>query len=115
MSQWISTDDRLPKPNTYVLGYHNRGTWHDSDDQKHVNFVIVKYTPGLSAADREKMKEGLVPDPREGGYLRSKTHKTGDEGGNNRKPYAWNTFGPGSFFGQEITHWMPLPEPPEAV
>jgi len=31
---------------------------------------------------------------------------------NNKLPYKWHEFGPGQFFGQEITHWMPLPDAP---
>jgi hypothetical protein len=32
---------------------------------------------------------------------------------NNSKDYEWKTFGPKQFFGQEITHWMPLPALPD--
>lgn len=34
-------------------------------------------------------------------------------GGNNQKPYAWEE-GPMKHFGQNVTHWMPIPEPPGA-
>jgi hypothetical protein len=30
--------------------------------------------------------------------------------GNNLVPYEWDQFGPDRFFGQEITHWMRIPE-----
>ena len=39
-----------------------------------------------------------------------------DEYGNNKKPYNWHC--PHShmvWFGQYVTHWMPLPEPPKEV
>lgn len=29
---------------------------------------------------------------------------------NNKTDYKWLPFGPGSFFGQTITHWMPIPD-----
>lgn len=29
--------------------------------------------------------------------------------GNNRLPYSWHPFGPGCFFGQDISHWCPIP------
>jgi hypothetical protein len=32
---------------------------------------------------------------------------------NNSKDYEWKTSGPKQFFGQEITHWMPLPALPD--
>lgn len=32
-------------------------------------------------------------------------------GGNNHKPYAWED-GPMKWFGQDVTHWMPVPESP---
>jgi hypothetical protein len=28
---------------------------------------------------------------------------------NNQKPYRWETFGPSSFFGQDVIAWMPIP------
>lgn len=31
-------------------------------------------------------------------------------GGNNLVPYKWKEFGPDSFFGQDISHWCPIPE-----
>lgn len=33
--------------------------------------------------------------------------------GNNLAPYEWKEFGPGTYFGQDVSHWMPLPEAPE--
>lgn len=33
--------------------------------------------------------------------------------GNNRVPYIWYQFGPDDFFGQDISHWMEIPEPPK--
>lgn len=103
-SGWISTAERLPEEGKYVLAIHNRGTWHDSTDQEHVNFVIVKLIKGLSKSQRE-----FLPD-----YdLRKRLYKAEDEEGNNLKPYNWTEFGPNNFFGQDITHWMPLPEAPE--
>ena len=108
--QFINTADKLPEPNKYVLGIHNRDTWHDRDDYEHVNYVVVKFVPGLSMADREKMKSGELPDPFSEVVKRSSEIKSADQYGNNLKPYFWDTFGPGSFNGQEIEWWMPLPE-----
>lgn len=33
--------------------------------------------------------------------------------GNNKTTYVWDApCGPMSWFGQDVTHWMPLPDPP---
>lgn len=101
---WIRTEDELPEQDKYVLAKHNRGTWHDSTDQENVNCVIVKLVKGISKKERELLKQLQANDKR------WRCVYPGDEDGNNEKPYYWNTFGPGSFNGQEITHWMPIPK-----
>ena len=106
---WISTDIELPEERKYVLARHNRETWHDSDDQFGVNFVVVKCIKGISKLEREKMKLNKVIC-KDYNVERWKIIKSGDEDGNNEKPYCWDTFGSTSFFGQEITHWMPIPK-----
>ena len=114
---WISTKERLPEEGKYVLARHNRGTWHDSTDQENVNCVVVKLVKGISLKEREAMKGKdkdiqLSPPEDHGFYtitgLRSDTYMFGDEEGNNTVPYAWNMFGSDSFFGQAITHWIPI-------
>jgi len=113
----IKSEQDLPKEGKYVIAKHNRGTWHDSDDQENVNTVVVKLVRGISEKERQEMK-GTDKDyqdspPGDHGFykisgLRSDTYKQGDEYGNNTVPWAWDTFGPDSFFGQTITHWMPI-------
>lgn len=100
--KWISVEEKLPEPNKYVLAKHNRGTWYDSDDQKNVNCVVVKLKKGISQKDRDKLSSINNPV--------SNTYKAEDEHGNNLVPYAWFTFGPDKFFGQEITHWCEIPD-----
>lgn len=121
MMEWISADIKLPLEGKYVLGIHNRGTWHDSSDQDHVNMVIVKICRGISIAEREAMKSGEMEDYESGPYgscfgssmcKRSTVTKGCDESGNNKRPYNWESFGPSSFSGQSITHWCELPPPP---
>jgi hypothetical protein len=119
---WISTKDKLPKEGKYVLARHNRGTWNDSTDQANVNCVVVKLVRGISMEERKLMEEGKLPSRKEGGVHydgdwdkpiytsneRWKIYKGEDEHGNNLVPYKWEEFGPDSFFGQTITHWMPI-------
>jgi hypothetical protein len=96
---WISTKDNLPEEGKYVLARHNLGTLIDRGDQENVNCVVVKLVKGISKAERKSLPDN---DPR-------KTHYTSaDEHGNNLVPYYWATFGSDSFFGQTITHWMPI-------
>ncbi len=115
MSKWISTETKLPPEGQYVIAKHCLGTWRDRTDQANVNTVIVKLEIGISFQDRELMRTGVLPDTRENiGYavykvLRSDLYKSADEGANNRKHYAWSGFSL-TFFGQEITHWMPIPK-----
>ena len=114
----IKNERDLPPEGKYVLARHNRGTWHDSDDQANVNCVVVKLKKGLSIEDRNKMISGEIPDYEDSpgwclstGWTISKrsiVYKNEDEHGNNRVPYKWEMFGPDSFFGQSITHWMPI-------
>lgn len=101
---WINTKDKLPEEGKYVLARHNRGNWVDSTDQENVNCIVVKLVRGISIEEREKMKKGELPQTLE----RSQVYKAEDEYGNNIMPYNWQMFGPDSFFGQTITHWMPI-------
>jgi len=122
--EWIRTEDRLPEEGKYVIAKHNRGTWYDSDDQENVNTVVVKLVRGISEKEREDMKGTdkdyqVRPPEDHGSYkisgLRSDTYKQGDEDGNNTVPWKWDSFGPDSFFGQSITHWMEILDLPKDV
>jgi hypothetical protein len=118
---WISTKDKLPEEGKYVLARHNRGTWNDRDDQENVNCVVVKLKKGISKEERELMKSGKLESKTIkiidcgglwGGTSRSVPRhnitRAEDEEGNNLVPYNWSSFGVDSFFGQTITHWMPI-------
>ena len=97
---WISTKDKLPEEGKYVIIRHNRGTWLDNTDQANVNCVVAKMKKGLSLKDREKL------DPKSD---RARIYRSEDQHGNNLVPYYFDTFGGrDSFFGQSITHWMPI-------
>lgn len=39
---------------------------------------------------------------------RHNVYRSEDEHGNNLVPYNWEMFGPDSFFGQTITHWVAI-------
>jgi Protein of unknown function (DUF551) len=110
---WISTKDSLPPEGKYVLARHSLGTWQSASDQENVNCVVVKMEKGISEKTRAAMDRGEIENPNYCGTKRSRVYCSGDEHGNNEVPYVWKEFGPGSFFGQDITHWMLLPAPPK--
>lgn len=87
MSEWISVEDRLPEIGDWVLLFVYRGTWLDSngsDYGKHCCCV--------------------------GGY---KGPRGKDEGWRDNDIPTWNQFGPDYYTSNDVTHWMPLPEPPK--
>ena len=98
----VKVTEKLPKHNQYVLAFFPSAPWNDSDaiNNEH-KWVVVKHIKGFSKKTRE-----ALPD-----YIERKIiYQTGDEWGNNTVPYEWDTFGPGSFFGQEATLWCELPD-----
>lgn len=114
---WIKTSDQLPPAGKYVLARHNRGTWHDKEDQDTVNCVVVKLVRGISIEERQLMKEGKIKSEGEYGWCQAdgwkktprwRIIKGEDQDGNNLVPYEWDTFGPTKFFGQEIDCWQPI-------
>ena len=116
MTEWIDVNDRLPEDKEYVFIY--AGNYMQS--MKYAVAMIVK---GISKEERQLMIDGKLPNPDTTGYTGRGQHKinskrsndfyASDEHGNNLKPYNWDTFGAKSYFGQQVTHWMPLPNPPK--
>ena len=114
MSQWIPVHEQLPVEGVYVLCLRDNG-----------DIGVFRMVCGISAAEREKMKAGLLDDPMHGpdwclsdGFTfskRSRMYTQADEWGNNLVPYAFiPQSGPGRLFGQEVSHWMPTPAAPVA-
>jgi len=115
MNEWISTNNKLPKNNTYVLAHIIDRPWGDSDDQESIFYKVLKFEKGISQKERELMKQGKIDCPMikwqdETESPRWKVQTGADEEGNNEKPYHWTEFGPGSYFGQEIDYWMDIPK-----
>lgn len=98
----ISVTEKLPENKQYVLAYAFDRPWSDRSAKKYEHlWVVVKFYRGLSIQDRK-----ILLDENE----RKLIFRTEDEHDNNEKPYCWNPFGPGVFFGQEISHWCELPD-----
>ena len=110
VQEWISVKDRLPEENEYVM------IWCGECQ-------IARIEKGISEQQRKAMKIGKLDDPFETGWTlasgyfsfkRSQAYKACDEQGNNRVPYCWYANGgPMEWFGQEVTHWAYLPQPPK--
>lgn len=111
MNDWISVKDRLPDEGVPVLIFLGS------------RIEIAKIEIGISENERQKMKSGELPDRETFGYIpgrgvftikRSDEIKGCDEWGNNLVPYKWYAqSGPMEWWGQNISHWMPLPDRPE--
>lgn len=109
LSEWIPVSEQLPRENEYVL------VWCGS-------VQVAKIEKGISEEERAAMRRGELPDPeiygwtRIGGWTpskRSSVYYGCDVQGNNKVPYRWKANGgPMEWFGQDVTHWMSLPEPP---
>ena len=98
----ILRTDRLPENGQYVLAYFPNRPWGDLDAKNNEHkLVVVKFLQGISIKERENL-----PDTHE----RKKLYSSFDEWGNNKVPYCWKPFGPGSFFGQEAEWWCELPK-----
>ena len=108
--RWIPVTERLPEEKEYVM------IWCGECQ-------IARIEKGITEEQRKAMKRGDLDDPCEtgwtssGGYFtlkRSESYRECDEGWNNKVPYCWYVNGGVvTLFGQNVTHWMPLPEPPK--
>ena len=110
VQEWISVDDRLPNENQYVM------IWCGECQ-------IARIEKGISEEQRKAMRRGELDDPCETGWTsssgyftlkRSQSYKACDEQGNNQVPYCWYANGGSKkWFGQEVTHWAYLSQPPK--
>ena len=110
VQEWISVKDRVPEENEYVM------IWCGECQ-------IAKIEKGISEVQRNAMKDGEIDAPvatgwaSSSGYFqlkRSESYRACDEGFNNKVRYCWSVNGGMmKLFGQNVTHWTPLPEPPK--
>jgi len=91
--QWISVEDKLPGDKETVLVYLCQYLTNKSRNGQRV----VTFRQGVT---REVAKK-------------RHWHVSEDQMGNNERPYGWRGPGPFNEFGQNVSHWMPLPNPPK--
>lgn len=91
----------MPPANKYVLIRLKAAPWIDHSDQSNVLWKVAKCIYGISIEERQELKKK--------GFHRANIYKTGDEWGNNAKPYEFKEFGPGTYFGQDVDVWCELP------
>lgn len=98
----ISTKNQLPERNQYVLIHLTKNNWGDDDDPKGNRYwTVAKFIRGMPEEECAALGE----------YdKRKRMYTIADVFGNNLVPYCWDTFGPGTYFGQEVDYWCELPE-----
>jgi hypothetical protein len=83
---WISCEEQLPENGEQVLVYR-------PNPSHRVSTKLGNPKSNIFVAEFEQIEDRFRSNP------------------NNEKPYTWHNL-PSSYFGQEITHWMPLPVKP---
>lgn len=95
----------MPPEDKYVLIYCEREPWIDNDDPSNVYWKVAKCIYGISKEQRKKLSESNRIEDRRRAYC----VYAEDEFFNNKKPYCFKEFGPGSIFGQNVDIWCELP------
>lgn len=89
----------MPEEHEWVIGTVENT--HDGIDAPGIAIVCI--LKGISQDERNALREK--------GDERAKWFYACDEHGNNEVSYSWETWGAMKYFGQQITAWMPLPDP----
>jgi hypothetical protein len=93
MSEWISIEDQLPENNQRCLIWDkNCHVSVDGTESTIIHVYAANFHKGEHKTDHWSFCDS--------GF------------GNNQYPWAW-TDGAQTWFSQDVTHWMPLPNPPE--
>lgn len=102
MSNWISVEDALPEEGPFFLVLVR--TIRDGLDGHGSRHRVMRITKGMIAEQRKAYKVEM-------GF--SRPYGNADQHENNLVPYKWMDAGGCGSFGQEVTHWQPLPDAPQ--
>jgi len=101
--EWVSVEDALPENGQAVIVRYARDNWHSEhivaggETRKHWRWQAAMFVRGRTAAEAKAVNR----------------YRSEDEHGNNLRPYCWREFGPGTLFGQDVTHWAAISDPCE--
>ena len=101
--KWVSVEDALPNHEQAVLVRYAHDNWlcpHVIDGGE--TREIWRWQAALFVRGR------TFDEAKASGVFRSQ-----DEWENNLRPYCWREFGPGTLFGQDVTHWAAISDPCE--
>ena len=90
--EWISVKDRLPEDCQRVKIYVPLSSVFSGGKPNKIRHAVFR-------------KGRIIPDG-DRGPIHSE-----DQWGNNQRPFAW--FGGQLLFGQEVSHWAPMDDPPK--
>ena len=99
--KWHLTSKELPIDNSVVLIYVPYRPWECSTVVGDIHYKVAIFRKGISQKERKEL-----PDSNK----RKHIIRGCDEYGNNLKPYGFEEWGPGSFFGQEVKAWTYIEE-----
>jgi len=94
--QWISVKNRLPENKQKVLIYYPNDRYFFNGKSDCIS--AAWFIKGKTREEADKL----------GSYSAE------DQFGNNLVPYYWEGDGPMAWFGQDVTHWMPIESPEDA-
>lgn len=99
--KWRFTKDELPKENKACVIWIPKRPWELDKVGSGIFYKVAWLVRGISLKERESMKES---------ERRKHIYRPEDEYGNNQVSFYWETFGPDSYFGQEVIAWTYIEE-----
>jgi hypothetical protein len=98
---WVSVEEALPRHGQAVLVRRAHDNWltehtlADGGTRNIWRWQAARFIRGRTLEEAKKVN-----------IFRSE-----DQFANNLVPYCWEQFGPGTLFGQDVTHWAAITDP----
>lgn len=99
--KWIAVEDGLPEDGQAVLVRYKGDNWKrthtlaDGSTRLNWRWQAASFVRGRTAEECRALN----------------LYRGRDQFGNNLVPYCWEEFGPGTLFGQDVTHWAAITDP----